>query len=400
MGLLDGLENMMGTSWDDPKTAAMFAGAQGLLGGRTFMGGLLGGTTAYTQSLAEAKKRQQAEQLQGLLIQQHQSTLDQAKRQSAHQAKQEEFRMSIPSPQLGAAQTALAGGGGPTLANAALMPQIDPNAQLMHGALQAGLMSPMDYINSQRKDNAPKYMNVAAGGTVFDERSGKPVYTAPKEDALPSAVKEYQFAQQQGFPGTFQQFQLGLKKAGASNISVENRFENEYSKNQGKSFSDLMGDLNRSAFSAPTQVRKLERMTQLLDGVDGGKLAPVGLEVASALNSLGVKVDPRLGNKEGAEALARELAGGLRQPGTGPMTDKDFDNFLTQVPSLSKSGEGRKQITATMKAALNRDMAVAKLAREYARKHGQIDNNFLDLAATFIAENPVVAAPANWKVQR
>jgi hypothetical protein len=141
-------------------------------------------------------------------------------------------------------------------------------------------------------------------------------------------------------------------------------------------------------------------MTQLLDGVDGGKLAPAGLEIASALNSFGVKVDPRLGNKEAAQALSRELAGGLRQPGSGPMTDKDFDNFLQQIPDLSKSSQGRKQINTTMKAALNRDIKISQMAREYEKRNGRIDGGFMDEVASFIAENPVVAAPGNWAVQR
>jgi hypothetical protein len=187
--------------------------------------------------------------------------------------------------------------------------------------------------------------------------------------------------------------------AGATRIDNGQRFENSYSTNQGKEFSDMMSGINKVAFAAPAQIRKLERMESLLDGVDGGKLAPTGLDIASAANAIGIKLDPKLGNKEAAQALAREIAGSFRQPGTGPMTDKDFENFLLQVPDLSKTAEGRKQITATMKAAANRDIQIAKMAREYARKNGSIDNDFLDMAAQYIAENPVVGAPKGWKVR-
>jgi hypothetical protein len=176
-------------------------------------------------------------------------------------------------------------------------------------------------------------------------------------------------------------------------------FEKEYDKAQGKEFSEMKAGINKTAFAAPAQIRKLERMEQLLDGVDGGKLAPTGLDIASAANSIGIKLDPRLGNKEAAQALAREIAGGFRQPGTGPMTDKDFENFLLQVPDLSKTAQGRKQITATMKAAASRDIQIAKMAREYERKNGKLDDGFLDEAAQYIAENPVVGMPSGWKVR-
>jgi hypothetical protein len=82
------------------------------------------------------------------------------------------------------------------------------------------------------------------------------------------------------------------------------------------------------------------------------------------------------------------------------MTDKDFENFLQQIPDLSKSAQGRKQISTTMKAALNRDMQISKMAREYERKHGRLDGGFMDEVASFIAENPVVSAPGNWVVKR
>jgi hypothetical protein len=252
---------------------------------------------------------------------------------------------------------------------------------------------------SMRKDTTP--IKLGKGEKMFGP-DGRLLFGNEDTPDLPSAVREYQFAVGQGYKGNFADWsreQANLK-APKTNLQVTMPFETEFKKQQGKEFSDMLANINKSGFAAPQHLRRLERMEQLLQGVDGGKLAPTGMEVASYLNSVGIKVDPRLGNKEAAQALAREMAGDLRQPGTGPMTDKDFDNFLQQMPDLSKSAEGRKQITATLRAKANRDAAVAKMAREYQRKNGTIDNDFLDQAAQFIAENPVVAAPAGWKVSR
>jgi hypothetical protein len=52
-----------------------------------------------------------------------------------------------------------------------------------------------------------------------------------------------------------------------------------------------------------------------------------------------------------------------------------------------------------MKAAAARDMALSKLARDYEKRNGQLDSGFMDEAAQFIAENPVVGLPAGWKVR-
>lgn len=56
--------------------------------------------------------------------------------------------------------------------------------------------------------------------------------TTPKTEAAPASVKEYEYAQRQGYKGTFQEFQLAQKAAGASKTVLDmtggqKGFENE-----------------------------------------------------------------------------------------------------------------------------------------------------------------------------
>lgn len=187
-----------------------------------------------------------------------------------------------------------------------------------------------------------------------------------------------------------------IAKSGASQVSVDarnyNTQESEQSKEYGKSLGKMRSDITQAGYDAPKKIAQLDRMEQLLAGIDGGGAAPAMAEIASVAQSLGIKIDPKLGNKQAAEALSREMAGGLRQPGTGPMTDKDFDNFLKQVPSLSKTAEGRAQITKTLRASIERDARAAQFGREYAKKNkGVIDDNFFDAVSDFYAKNPIVS---------
>lgn len=76
----------------------------------------------------------------------------------------------------------------------------------------------MDFERSLVKENP--LINVAQGGTLYDPKTGRAVFTSPKEDTLPSAVKEYQYAKDQGYGGSFLDFQLAQKKAGAGSTSV------------------------------------------------------------------------------------------------------------------------------------------------------------------------------------
>jgi hypothetical protein len=184
MGLLDGI---LGSSMDDPRTAATLQLAQGLLSAPKAMQGLSGGLLGYQQAMQQAKQQKAAEEMRAMQMQAQKMQIAQAKRLAEQQKQQDAFRQSIPSPQMLGIQGAMGANGGPTNAAAAAIPQVEPNAQMMHGALQAGLIDPVAYINSQRKDNTP--MKLGAGEALIDPKTFKPIYTNPKEDATDPFVR-------------------------------------------------------------------------------------------------------------------------------------------------------------------------------------------------------------------
>lgn len=398
---MQGIMDALGGGYDDPRTQGLLTLGLQLLASRQPRFGQALGEAGMGAMQAYQGARQAQQQRETVATQQQMAALQlaQAKAQAEKQRQLAELaQRSARSPQ----QVAMAANGGPTVAaaTAAADPAAPPGFDwrgYQQGLAAIDPMAALQVEASLRKDDSP--LSVKEGETLLDRRTLKPVFANPKPADLPSTVREFQFGQANP---AFNPWLTSRQQAGSTRVNVDagQRFENAYSTDQGKAFSATMNEINKAGFAAPQQLRKLERMEQLLKGVDGGKLSPMGLEVASALNSLGIKVDPKLGNKEASQALARELAGGLRQPGTGPMTDKDFDNFLLQIPDLSKTSEGRAQITATMRAALNRDMAIARMARDYERRNGRLDNGFFESAAQFIAENPVVSAPQGWKVDR
>lgn len=200
----------------------------------------------------------------------------------------------------------------------------------------------------------------------------------------------------------YQNYATSKARAGATKVDIgPTRVENittqesEGSKVYGRGLGEMQVEIQRQGFQAPQTIANLDRMAQLLEGVDSGRFAQTGLEVAKFAKSFGIEIDPRLGNKQAAESLSIEMALKMRPVGSGPMTDKDFELFLDTVPNLAKTAEGRKQITATMKAKAKRDIEISKMAREYAKQNrGVIDDNFLDIAADYMANNPVVQVDA------
>ena len=259
----------------------------------------------------------------------------------------------------------------------------DPNFGRVKGAVVNGRIVDPYAVGTEVPQQAQPF-TLSPGATRFGP-DNKPVASVadPNKPFNPDGTPN----------AAYQKYSLGKAKAGATTVDARNynTQESEQSKVYGKSLGEMRAAINQAGYDAPAKMARLDRMEQLLAGVDGGAAAPAMADIASFANSIGVKIDPKLGNKQAAEALAREMAATLRQPGTGPMTDKDFDNFLKQVPSLSKTAEGRTEIIKTLRGAIERDQRASQFAREYAKANkGVIDDNFFDSLAGFYAQNPVV----------
>lgn len=190
-----------------------------------------------------------------------------------------------------------------------------------------------------------------------------------------------------------------IARAGASNVSVTTKQEGEEAKAVGKFFGDNYADIQKSGFTAQNTINRYNRLSQLLDGVDTGKFAPLGLEVAKTAQSIGLNVDPNLANKEAAVALSSEIALQLRNPAggagmPGAMSDSDRNFLAGMVPGIEKTPEGRQQIVETAKKLAQRDMEVAKMAREYRGKNGTINEGFYNQLAQYSESNPLFGGAA------
>lgn len=153
MGLLDGV---MGDSFDDPKTMGLLALAANLSSGQRFMPALSQGLLARQQIISSAAKEKQAQEMQGLLMQQHQMALQQAQQAAA---KQQAMQALIPQFARSQAQNALIGGGGPTPANAARMDTASPSFDFEGYAKALAGVDPMASLQMQTalRKEGPKF---------------------------------------------------------------------------------------------------------------------------------------------------------------------------------------------------------------------------------------------------
>lgn len=191
-------------------------------------------------------------------------------------------------------------------------------------------------------------------------------------------------------------------------VSVNTSEEKAEAKKVGEGMGEMYVNLQKAGAAAPTKLGKLDRMEQLMEGVSTGKLQPAITQVAAVAESLGFKVDSKLGPKQALEALTNEIALELRNPAggagmPGALSDSDRQFLMTLPPGLSKTREGNKLIIQTSRAVAKREQEVARLAREYRKKNGSLDEGFYDELADFSAANPLfgkrgtpVTTPDGW----
>jgi len=267
--------------------------------------------------------------------------------------------------------------------------------------VRAGLLDP---IAAQKElDAMSKPVSVGRGGLAIPDANspgGYRLMTPPASPAPQSTLAKLLSERDALPPGDPKRkaYENAIAKttthAPAANSNVNIVQEREESKAVGKYYGERYKDIQEAAFNGQAKVNTLNRMDQLLEGVETGRLTPLGTEIAAMAASLGLKIDKNLGPKQAATALGNEIAlqnrnpaGGAGMPGA--LSDKDREFLLQMVPGLGTTPEGRKEIISTAKQLATRDQQIAKMARDYRQKNKTIDEGFFEQVSKFADANPL-----------
>lgn len=222
------------------------------------------------------------------------------------------------------------GMGAPATINAPARPGgVDP-------AMLAQLRSPemqqmgMQMWADQMKPKAP--LKGGPGDQFLDPTTYKPIATIPhkpeKPAAVPSAIQEYEYAQKQGFKGSFHEFQISQRKAGASNVQVRTDVKT------GESLAGQVGPMMKDSTAiAEGAVKQVDAARRIVTAVDAGKIitgptADARLLLKQVGQVLGV------GGKDDAEQIANTrtalrglaeltLQGRQQMKGQGAITESE-----------------------------------------------------------------------------
>ena len=405
------MAGLLGESFDDPRTAAVFQAAQGLLGGGSNAQRFAGAGASYAQMMQVERARKLLEERERQMMaareQEMQMRAEAQKRAQAEAARQQAidaaYSGAIRSPQ----QQAMQQFGGPTQAAATaapgMQPQIDQNA-LIQGLMKADPRAAYQMLQPQPDD----LVSLAPGATMYSKRDKKRVFTAaPAPEKDDADIRLLKMLHGEGTPAFMAALQkLEQKRTthapAASATVVLPQQEKKEQEAVGKYFGEQYATIQTSGLAAGNTINRLAQMRTMLEGMKTGKLAPLAADVAAFSQSFGINIDPNLGDKQAVDAMSKEMALQMRNPSggagmPGALSDKDREFLERIVPGLAKTPEGNaKIIEARMKLA-QRDQVVAKMARDYRKRTGTLDEGFYEELQAYSDANPLfsdMAAPA------
>lgn len=219
-------------------------------------------------------------------------------------------------------------------------------------------------------------------------------YLKPAQDTRTSAEKNYDAAVSGGFSGSFLDYQTALKRAGASNTTISTKQETEYQKQRGKDFAKMANDIDTASNDAQRTINQISRMRSLLEKAPQGAGAETSTAIKRAMlpvaKMFGVEIDEdKLASAEGVQSLAQDMLAAVIARSKGSTSDVEFAEFGKAIPGLSKTAKGNAIILETMEEVAKRDREVAKLARAYETKNGQIDGGFMAELQRWQESNPL-----------
>ncbi|MEM8978163.1 MAG: hypothetical protein AAGD04_01645 [Pseudomonadota bacterium] len=177
-----------------------------------------------------------------------------------------------------------------------------------------------------------------------------------------------------------------------TNVSVTgSRQETEYDKTRGKAFGELANSLQETGRTAQRTLTALDAMQRGMgdQGFYSG-FGSGGVQFAKrAARAVGFDADG-IDSMEAFNALSKQAAldvmGGSL--GTG-FSNADRDFVLDQVPTLANTPEGNALLIEVQRAIAERSREIAKLARDFERENGRIGLDFEDELSAYSEENPL-----------
>lgn len=174
----------------------------------------------------------------------------------------------------------------------------------------------------------------------------------------PASYREYQLAQQDGFKGSYADWE----KVKTPGVTVNNGGNSsKFAEKSDEEAAKRLNSIVEGGNSAPQMVEDLQSLAQLGAQIGTGRQAQVMATIGPWAQALGIDVKS-MGEIEAFQAITARLIPQMRPPGSGPQTDADARNLLNSIPTVGKTPEGNKIIVQTMMKIQENKIAAAEIA--------------------------------------
>ncbi len=310
-----GLLDMLDTASKDPATAqGILRFGLSLLQSKGNFGNAVGQAgVAGLQGAQDYRQQQYQKQIQ-------QSQLDQLKRQKELQNLPSQF--ATPATKLPTQDNADVGQPGE--------PPVAP-ASFDFGGYVSALMGkdPIQALQLKamtEKDTSP--LKIGKDDRLVDRKDPSRIIldALPDQAKIPSAIQEYEYAKRQGYGGSFQQFQLEGRRAGAAQTNV--KVENQLGQGLAKEVGPMVADSATAAKGAQQQISTSDSLIKAVDSNKiytgpGATLRLKGAQLGQTLGIAGKDATETIANTRSAiQGLAQStLAARSALKGQGAVSD-------------------------------------------------------------------------------
>lgn len=215
-------------------------------------------------------------------------------------------------------------------------------------------------------------------------------YTLSNVNGVPVLVDKKTGELRQLTPEQLQQMQAAGGAMGANTPMGE-----AFAKEMAKKGADEYTSIQKAGMSAQDTIAKMDQVDTILNsGLYTGPGGDFVQSVRKAGVALGMSDPIAAANAETLQKIGNELALMARNPDSGmgmpgAMSDKDREFLVSMQPGLDKSVEGNRMLVEATRRVAQRKIELARMAGEYRRQRGFLDDGFYDIVREYSKKNPM-----------
>jgi len=353
--------------------------------GRGGLAGLSGyaGALDRQQQLAEAEQMKKFRDMQA---QQMKMQVDAAKRQAEMQQWQQDAAKRFATPATPAVEAEdqkplnISGDTGPNLYSTSVSnmstqgkPAVEAKPAGFDYEGYANELATRDPVaaltlrQSLQKDNTP--VVVPEGGSLYKKDGTFLAMGFPKREPVPAEMQGYQLAVNQGYKGSFLDYQLAQKRAGASNQTMINAGPKAFDTELGKLDAEQLNEWRKNAQNAQSALQTVSQLRNAdKSGAYAGTAANLKLTTGKFIESItGTAPKGTIASQEYNAAASNLVLEKIKALGANP-SNADREFIEKTVPNLSQSAEARRALTDFMEQKARSSIDLYKRADAHARK--------------------------------